>query len=357
MAARGLAGTYDFHPSVRGNPRANTRVRPYRLRAPVRGEHVKTFSFMVASALGRGKRGEIVMLVKKRQFTITKVLMVALLVLGLSLLTGCNQEKQESGQLESTTGFLTITGNGVEKQTKINLSDLKDMKKATVGECYSVVNNWPSKKFAVGKGVKITHLLEKAGIKNDAQTIIVWAGDGYNATFTREQLEEKRFYFPNLLNDSKAGAKEVPAILAWEHREGTNDLSKATGGDLCLLLGQKGLNDAVAPVLVKDVVTLEVLTTPGEQWSVVQAQPAPGKVKAGTKVVLEHPQQDAVKIYYTLDGSIPDENSSVYNPSTTYFQPDLTKPIEVNESVTINTVVVGFGKNKSPVATFTYEVE
>lgn len=288
---------------------------------------------------------------------IREVLVIVFLILGLSLLIGCNQPKQESGQPQSIPGFLTITGNGVEKQTKISLAELQDMKEATVGECYSVVNNWPTKKFMVGKGVKITYLLEKAGIKNDAQTIIVWAGDGYNATFTREQLEEKRFYFPNLLQDSKAGAKEVPAILAWEHREGSNDLSKATGSDLCLLLGQKGLNDAVAPVLVKDVVTLEVLTTSGEHWSVVQAQPAPGKVKEGTKVVLEHPQQDAVKIYYTLDGSIPDENSSVYNPSTTYFQPDLTKPIEVNESVTINTVVVGFGKNKSPVATFTYEVE
>jgi len=296
-------------------------------------------------------------LTKKRQFTIAKILMVVLLVLGLSLLTGCDQEKQESGQLESTPGFLVITGNGVEKQTKISLAELKEMKEATVGVCYSVVNNWPTKKFAVGKGVKVTYLLEKAGIKNDAQTIIVWAGDGYNATFTREQLEEKRFYFPNLLNDSKAGAKEVPAILAWEHREGTNDLSKATGGDLCLLLGQKGLNDAAAPVGVKDVVNLEVLTTPCDQWSAVQAQPAPGKVKAGTKVVLEHPQQDAVKIYYTRDGSLPDENSCVYNPSTAYFQPDLTKPIEINESITIKTIVVGFGKNKSPVATFTYEVD
>lgn len=297
------------------------------------------------------------MLVKKRQFTITKVLMVALLVLGLSLLTGCNQEKQESGQLESTPGFLTITGNGVEQQTKISLTELKDMKEATVGECYSVVNNWPSKKVAVGKGVKITHLLEKAGIKDDAQTIVVWAGDGYNATFTREQLEEKRFYFPNLMQDIKEGAEVVPAIIAWEHREGTNDLSKATDGDLCLLLGQKGLNDAVASVWVKDVVTLEVLTTPCNQWSAVQAQPAPGKVKTGTKVVLEHPQQDSVKIYYTLDGSLPDENSCVYNPSTTYFQPDLTKPIAVNESITIKAIVAGFGKNKSPVATFTYEVE
>lgn len=297
------------------------------------------------------------MLAQKRQFTITRILVVVLLVLGLSLLIGCNQEKQESGQPESTPGFLTITGNGVEKQTKIRVAELKDMKEATIGECYSVVNNWPTKKFMVGKGIKITYLLEKAGIKNDAQTIIVWAGDGYNATFTREQLEEKRFYFPNLLQDSKEGVQEVPAILAWEHREGTNDLSKATGGDLCLLLGQKGLNDVAAPVWVKDVVTLEVLTTPCDQWSTVQAQPVPGKVKAGTKVVLEHPQQDSVKIYYTLDGSSPDENSYVYNPSTTYFQPDLTKPIEVNESVTIKTIVVGFGKNKSPVATFTYEVE
>ena len=142
---------------------------------------------------------------------IREVLVIVFLILGLNLLIGCNQPKQESGQPQSTPGFLTITGNGVEKQIKINLSDLKDMKEARVGECYSVVNNWPTKKFMVGKGVKITYLLEKAGIKNDAQTIIVWAGDGYNATFTREQLEEKRFYFPNLLQDSKEGAQEVPA--------------------------------------------------------------------------------------------------------------------------------------------------
>lgn len=295
-------------------------------------------------------------MLKNGQFTVTRILMVVLLILGLNLLTGCHQQ-QQNRQPKGTPGFLTITGNGVEHQTRFSLTELKDMEEARVEECYSVVNNWPAKKFAVARGVKIPYLLEKAGIKNDAQTVVIWAADGYNAAFTRDQLEGKRFSFPGLLDDSKEGAKEVPAILAWEHREGTNDISKTSSGKLGLFLGQKGLNDVVAPVWVKDVATLEVLTASPGQWDMVKAQPVPGKVKPGTKVVLNHPEQDLVKIYYTLDGSTPSENSCVYNPSTTYFQPDLTQPIEINESVTIKTIAVGFGKDKSPVATFTYAVE
>lgn len=297
------------------------------------------------------------MLLYNRQSRIKEVFVIVFLILGLSLLTGCQQQKQESRQPEFIPGFLTITGNGVEQQTRFNLTELNNLEEALVGECYSIVNNWPAKKLAVAKGVKISYLLEKAGIKNDAQSIIVWAADGYNATFTREQLEEKRFYFPNLLEDSEAGVQEVPAILAWEHWEGTNDLSKASSDKLGLFLGQKGLNDVVAPVCVKDVVTLEVLTVAPGQWSVAQAQPVPGKVKPGTKIVLNHPNQDQVKIYYTMDGSLPDETSCVYNPSTTYFQPDLIKPIELDKSVIIKTIVIGFGKNNSPVATFSYDVE
>lgn len=289
-------------------------------------------------------------------------LLVFLLIVGLSLLIGCHSQNPESnshdtGQPESTPGLLTVTGTGVENQTKFTLTELKNMEDALASECYSTVNNWPSKKFFVGKGVKVSDLLKKAGIKNDAQTIIVWASDGYFATFTREQLDERRFYFPNLLEGSDEGAREVPAILAWEHREGSNDLSKAAGGKLCLLLGQKGLNDVVAPVYVKDVVTLEVLNSPPGQWSVVQAEPAPGKVKRGTEVVLSHSQLDQVKIYYTIDGSTPDEKSLVYNPSTTYFQPNLIKPITVDKSVIIKTRVIGFGKHNSQVATFAYDAE
>jgi hypothetical protein len=99
------------------------------------------------------------------------------------------------------------------------------------------------------------------------------------------------------------------------------------------------------------------LTAPPGQWSKVQAEPASAKVKPGTEIVLSHPEQDLVKIYYTLDGSIPDANSLLYNPSATYFQPDLSKPIPVNKPVTIKAIAVGFGKHDSQVSTFQYDAE
>lgn len=309
-----------------------------------------------------GRSKEVEMLSMNRELRTTKILITVLLMIGLALLTGCHHQKPVATSLETERpdnrpGILIITGNGVEHQTRFTLTELKNMEEALSGECYSTVNNWPAKKYYVGKGVKVSYLLKKAGIKNTAQMIIVRAADGYNATFTREQLEEKRFCYPNLLEGSEEGAREVPAILAWEHWEGTSDLSKATSGNLCLLLGQKGLNDVVTPAYVKDVITLEVLTTPPGQWGVVQAEPAPGKVKQGTDIVLSHPEQDRVKIYYTIDGTTPDDKSLVYNPSTTYYQPELIKPITVDKTVIIKAMVIGFGKHNSQVATFKYDVE
>jgi hypothetical protein len=299
------------------------------------------------------------MFAMNRQITITRILIVVLLVFGLSCLTGCHKREGGSNlkQPEFTPDHLTIMGNGVESAKMFTLSELKGMEEDQASECYSIVNDWPTKKIMVGKGIKISNLLEKAGIKTDAQVIIVWSADGYNAIFTGEQLNEKRFCFPKLLEDTEEGAKEVPAILAWEYREGTSDLSMATSCKLCLLLGQKGLNNSVAPVCVKDVVTLEVLTESPGCWDEAQASPKPGKVEPGTEIFLNHPEQDKVKIYYTIDGSTPDEKSLLYNPSTTYYQPDLNKPIIINDSMTIKTIAIGFGKHDSQISTFVYKVE
>ncbi len=295
-----------------------------------------------------------------------------MLVICLIMLTGCQGQKQDgspaaTGKVTESTGrptgetgsepAVTITGDGVEHEVKFTLAELKSMEEASAAVCYSTVNNWPAKKFVVGKGVRVAYLLDKAGIKEDAQRITFRAADGYNASFTREQLTEKRFSFPGLLKGSTEGAREVPAILAWEYEEDTSDLSEATSGKLRLLLGQKWLNDVVTAAFVKGVSTIVVSAAPPGQWSEVQAGPAPGKVKRGTEIVLSHPQQDLVKIYYTIDGSTPDEKSLVYNPSTTYFQPDLSKPIQVDKPVTIKTVVVGFGKHNSQVSTFKYDLE
>jgi len=63
---------------------------------------------------------------------------------------------------------------------------------------------------------------------------------------------------------------------------------------------------------------------------------------------------DQVKLYYTLDGSDPTVNSNVYNPSTTYFQPDLIRPISVNGSGTLKAIAVGYGKYDSEVLNYDY---
>ena len=302
----------------------------------------------------------IVMFLMNRQSGISKVPSAVLLILCLTLLAGCHSPQQPGSgndwQTEIIPGTLIITGNGVEHPTRLSLDELQEIEEARASACYSAVNNWPARKFMVGQGIKVSYLLKKAGIKDEAQTIIVRAADGYNAAFTREQLDEKRFCFPDLLENSEKGAQEVPAILAWEYRQG-RDLTKAITGNLCLLLGQKSLNDVVAHAFIKDVVMIEVLTAPPGQWAAVQAETAPGRIKGGTEILLSHPDQDLVKIYYTIDGSTPDRRSLVYNPSTSYYQPDLTKPIKVDNDMVIKAIAIGLGKHDSEAATFEYEAE
>ncbi len=251
---------------------------------------------------------------------------------------------------------LTLKGNGLKQSGSFTLTGLKDMKGGYAEQVYSAVNNWPSKKFFVGKGIKITYLLDKLGLKDDAKTIIVKSEDGYKATFTKEQLLGQRYYYPNIVDESKDGQQIVPAIIAWENRE-SKDLSKAQGGNLMLLLGQKSLHDVTTNGFAKQVNLIEVLTSESGRWEDVTVSSEPGAVEAGTEISLNHSEMDRVKIYYTVGGSIPTYDSPVYNPSTSYFQPQLTQPVTVDEAIIIKAFASGFGKQDSEMTTFQYEVK
>lgn len=252
--------------------------------------------------------------------------------------------------------ILTIKGNGIKQTGEFTLADIKNMKDGYAACVYSAVNNWPAKKFFVGKGIKIGYLLEKLGMKDKAKTIIVQSEDGYKATFTKEQLLGDRYYYPNIMDESNAGKKTVSAIVAWENKE-AKDLSKAHGGNLMLFLGQKSLHDVMTNGFVKQVNTIEVLTSDPGRWEDISVSLEPGKVEAGTEISFNHPEMDRVKIYYTLDGSIPTYDSLVYNPSTSYFQPQLTQPIVVKEDLIIKAFVSGLGRQDSEITTFQYEVK
>jgi len=252
---------------------------------------------------------------------------------------------------------LTISGNGVSQTSYFTLADLKAMKSGYQQNVYSIVNNWPTRKFFVAKGVTLDCLLKAAGLKSSATLFKVSGSDGYYSTLTRTQLLGSRYYYPNVTSGSTAGGESVKAIMAWSWKEGSSDLSAAKAGDLRLAIGQIGVDIVNTTAIVQKASSIEVSTAAPGSWSAPTVSPAPGKVAAGSGITLNYSNLDAVRIFYTTDGSTPTYNSKLYNPSTTYYQPDLIKPIEINKTTTIKCLVTGFGKNDSSISTFTYTVE
>ena len=153
---------------------------------------------------------------------------------------------------------LTVKGDGVAKATRYTLKQLQAMKKGTVSVAYSSVNNLPAGKFFAGKGVTISYLLKTSGVKQGAQFIAFHATDGYEQKIALSRINSTLYYFPDVINGTAAGKKTVPAILAWDQAENTNDLHKIKSGQLRFMLGQKTPNDITASDFVKYVYEIEV---------------------------------------------------------------------------------------------------
>ena len=91
--------------------------------------------------------------------------------------------------------ILTISGDGVSGTKTFTLSQLEKMNQYQ--EVYSVINTWPTKKWCVGQGVKISTLLDLAGIKSSARLIKITSEDGYTTTLTLDELlHDNRYCFP-----------------------------------------------------------------------------------------------------------------------------------------------------------------
>jgi hypothetical protein len=249
---------------------------------------------------------------------------------------------------------LAITGDGVENPRYFSLKDLKSLADSPnkgggyLEQVFSITNNWPTKKFQVAKGVDIGFLLDAAGLKESAGVFKIEAADGYYAHLTKEQLLGKRFYYPGLLKDQSQGSIRVKPMIAWACETGTSNIGDAKDCDLRLIIGQLGLSDVNTAPSVQNVTNIEVLNKSPEKWAV----PTIGLIDGS--LVFAHENMDQVKLHYTLDGTTPNFNSPVYNPSTSYFQPDLIKPIPVTGSGKVRTKAIGYGKADSEVVEFDY---
>ena len=242
--------------------------------------------------------------------------------------------------------ILKVSGAGIAYPADLSLSQLQAMKDGSVKETFSARNSWPMAKSFTAQGVRLSALLKTLGIKKDAGVITITGSDGYLARFTPDQLLKPRQSYPQLASGSAAGATPVDALLSWSWTESpdTNPTTKLRN-----FVGQDSLTDVNTVVSVKDVVSITVSDKALESWDVPQYDVA--KSGEARTVTLYHPSMDNVQVYYTLDGSEPTPASQLYNPSTSYYQPQLIVPIKAQAGMTLKMKVVGYGKEPSKVET------
>ena len=258
------------------------------------------------------------------------------------------EEEPASGtglySVNGTDTVLTIGGDGVAKELFFTLDDLKEMKAGYAEYVYSTLNNWPTKSFAVAKGVGLDYLFELAGIKPSAKSVKVEAADGYYANFTVEQATGPQYCYPGIKSGSAAGAVRVKPVIAWASKIDSDDPEQAREDDLRFFIGQDSIGSTNTAAMVNKAARITVSTASPGMWPEPMLSFQEGHITAG------HDFLDQVKIHYTTDGSEPTLDSPVYNPSTTYFQPQLALPIEVGPGIVVKAYAAGFGRYDSGVA-------
>lgn len=296
-------------------------------------------------------------------------------VLGLLLVAGSITLQAPAAALAAQSDSLEITGDGVTNPIELSRVQLEGMQQYQ--HVYSVVNTWPSKKWYVGKGVKLRDLLALAGIKEDAKIIKFSSNDGYTMTMTtRELLTDNRYYFPHFkdnnssdsdgnISGSTADAQLIEPIIALLSVEGSNNPNYMNDlNSLLLMTGQRAVTEQTGNLFIKYLHKIEVLTAAPAKWDDPQANPGSGEVPAGTMVALSNTHMDDDKIYYTTDGSTPTINSPMYNwiarrwwSSRADVLGIYNHPIgPINKDTIIKAVTIGPGKEDSDIVTFSYHV-
>lgn len=306
-------------------------------------------------------------LIKKKSFCRSLVTILALLMLVGSLCVPGVAMAEPSNSLE-------ICGDGVTSPATFSLAQLQVMDQHQ--QVYSAINTWPTKKWYAGKGVKLTQLLDLAGMKEEAKLIKFSSSDGYTITLTvKELLKDKRYCFPHFKENSTgadgdgnipgsaADKQMVEPIVGLISVEGSknpdymNDLNT-----ILLMMGQRAVTEQNGNLFIKYLNKIEVLTSEPPKWDNPQANPDSGEIPAGTMVALSNEHMDDDKVYYTTDGSTPNVNSPMYNWIAKRWwsaRADVlgayNKPIgPINKNTVIKAITIGPGKLESDVVTFSY---
>ena len=216
---------------------------------------------------------------------------VLCLILGISVLTVASATA--SAGLETEQPVLVITGQGLpdgargsaenaSNERAYTIDELQALGDLTVERLYSSVNRYSTKSFYRGQGVDLEGILALSGYTGKGRVGLV-ATDGYAATFN---LEDDRYYYPNLADDDDSGAELVMPVLAWKNVSSEEDklelpapfaTQKEAADDqsLRLLAGQLNVEDInsnlysrnVNKVIVGDAIEDVDITVLGEEYT------------------------------------------------------------------------------------------
>ncbi len=262
------------------------------------------------------------------------------------------------GQALAVDETLSIIGDGVTTPIEFTRGELEAMQGDMVQYIYSSQNNFPTKKLIAAKGIPLAVLLEKAGIKPEAQLITIKAFDGYNKTFTRQELlEDTRYTFPNIMANATNDAQPVETIISLMGGRGDEGFEGMRTENLKLCMGQRAMTEQTNPWFVKNAAIIEVSNEMPEKCEAPEIELDTQTLVAGPGLKFTHLDFDKVKIYYTTDSSKPDFNSGMFNISTTNWQPQLNVPILLDEDRIFKAIAIEPGKRNSEVVSITCKKE
>jgi len=211
---------------------------------------------------------------------------------------------------------------------------------------FSAMNSWPSyRTYQANNAVRLLDLLTTAGISLDNEReVTFWATDGFNVTLRIGDLTAARHYFSR---DGQRGPVVHPAL---------NIESRG----LRLYFGQLAAQEQISQAFVQMVDRIVVGGNAGT-WGRPTASPASGTVSRGDPIRLNLPAGSGeAKIYYTLDGSTPTVNSTMFNVvAERWFanqnmteHPPILAPSD--EEFTVTARIIGFGRADGEIVTFTF---
>ena len=125
-----------------------------------------------------------------------------------------------------------------------------------VRRMYTAMNSYGTKRIYAVEGIRISYLIEDLGLTDDS--LLTFVSGGMSETFTKAQLEEPRFYYP------EDGEPIVVEPLLAYMSDGPKDGSQPSFGNmgpetgLRLYFGQKVEGEMIAPRYLKEVFCIKI---------------------------------------------------------------------------------------------------